>query len=143
VFSTFANIPSGDSTTLIFHITLPEAWRSDGAEARYALTYQGQNTIRPTSLTVNIQPPDGAAILSTTPGLERNDAGGATWDGLPGDHMSWQMAFQGSQEAAEGPRLGLVVAAGLLAVGAATSLLAWRRRTAVEVRGRHRPPADA
>jgi Protein of unknown function (DUF4012) len=140
VFSTFVNIQSGESAVLKFHVTLPDAVESNGAESRYLLTYQGQNTIRPTSLTVNIQAPDGSTILSTTPGLEPNGTQ-ATWVGPPGDQMTWELAFQGTAASPGWIRIGLLVTAALLLVGALAGLLAWygRKPSGTQAVGRHRP----
>jgi hypothetical protein len=127
VFSTFANIPSGDSAILTFHITLPDAWRSDGSRSRYTLTYQGQNTIRPTNLTLDIHAPDGTTILSASPGIERRGTH-ATWSGPPGDQMTWEVAFDVREASARWLRIGLLVLAALLALGVLAGLLAWHGR---------------
>ncbi len=125
VYSTFVNIPSGETATLQFNWTVEDAWESSGGEGRYALTFQGQNTIRPTSLSVDVEIPEGMSILSAPPGFQVEGTH-ARWEGPAGDVMRFDLAFQRPQESSPAVAVGLV--AGGLVLVVAVSVLLLRRR---------------
>ena len=129
VYSTFVRIESGDTATLRFNWTVEDAWRSSGGEGRYTLTFQGQNTIRPTILGVDVEIPAGMSILSAPPGFQVEGTH-ARWEGPAGDVMRFDLAFERPRQTS--PAFGVALVAGLvLLVAVSVLLLRWRakRRT--------------
>jgi hypothetical protein len=92
VFSTFADMPSMTSSTLHYSWALPEAWVGDFPVGTYELMYQGQNTIRPTQLEVEIWPPEGASVVAASDGLQvLGDR--VVWEGQARHLMRFKVAF--------------------------------------------------
>lgn len=90
VFSTFVTTPSGGTSSLEYRWTVPDARTSENG---YTLTFQGQPTIRPTRLEVDIQAPEGTSIASASPGI-RVDGDRAVWSGEAGNVMRFELTLQ-------------------------------------------------
>jgi hypothetical protein len=69
-------VPSGETARLDYGWSVPNAW-PDGL---YRLTFQGQPTIRPTRLEIDIRAPRGMAVVDGAPGIEVRE-GQAIWEG--------------------------------------------------------------
>jgi len=90
VFSTFVTTASGETSSLQYRWTIPDAWST---EEGYTLTFQGQPTIRPTRLDVEIQAPEGTSIAGSSPGI-RIAGNRAVWSGEAGNVMRFELTFQ-------------------------------------------------
>jgi hypothetical protein len=125
VFSTFIRTESEASSQMEYHTTVPDAWKDVQGSGRYTLTFQGQNTIRPTQLEVGITLPEGASIVTSSPELVV-EGDRAVWRGTPGGEMRLELAFSGARDGSS-LLIALVGAAVLLLIGLATLLLLRRR----------------
>ena len=132
VFSTFVNIASGQTATLEFQWTVAEAWQGAGDTGRYLLTFQGQPTIRPTQLTVEILAPDGASIVNTSPELQVNGQR-AVWSGPARPLMQFEIAFEQTRN--RKVWVFLLLGAAALGLGSLTGLYIRRHRALPPKRG--------
>lgn len=93
VFPVLVRLPSGGTETLEYDWTVPDAWEGNDGAGRYRLTFQGQTTIRPTHLTVDIRAPEGMSIVSASPGM-RVEGSRAVWEGEPAQTMRFEVEFE-------------------------------------------------
>jgi len=93
VFPVLVRLSSGGTETLEYEWTVPDAWEGDDGAGRYSLTFQGQTTIRPTSLEVDIRAPEGMSIVGASPGI-RVVGGRAVWEGVAAPTMRFEVAFE-------------------------------------------------
>ena len=84
-------IPSGESATVRYRWTVPDAWTGSDRSGAYRLTFQGQATIRPTRLLVRVTPPKGMRAIEVE-GIGVED-GVATWRGIAGDTEIIEVGF--------------------------------------------------
>jgi hypothetical protein len=89
VFSTFVTTHSEETSTLEYQWTVPDVLVGDG----YALTFQGQRTVQPTQLEVDIQAPEGASITDTSPEM-RVDGDRAVWSGEADKVMRFEVGLE-------------------------------------------------
>ena len=85
-------IPSKQSRTITYDYRVPDAWEGTADEGLYRLTVQGQTTIRPTQLSLEVQLPDGVEIDRMTAGLQQ-DGRRVTYAGELGDVMTFEIEF--------------------------------------------------
>jgi hypothetical protein len=83
-------IPSGGIQRLEYEWVLPDAWRRDGGEGTYRVTFQGQPTIRPTRLEVLVRAPEGTGIARASSGM-RVAGLTASWRGEVGDLNTFEV----------------------------------------------------
>jgi hypothetical protein len=93
VFPAFVDLRSGEAARLQYDWTVAEAWHGDEGSGVYRLTFDGQTTIRPTRLVVDVRVPEGMQVVGTSPGM-RVDGSRASWEGRAGDRMTFEVAFQ-------------------------------------------------
>ncbi|MEW6058618.1 MAG: DUF4012 domain-containing protein [Actinomycetota bacterium] len=86
-------IQSGESAEFAVSRGLVDAWQGNDSGGIYRLTFANQTTIRPTGLHVEIAPPEGMAISSTSPGM-RVVEGKAVFDGTPGSRLEIEVRFR-------------------------------------------------
>jgi hypothetical protein len=118
VFSTFIRTESGDSSRLEYETSLPEGWEDVSGSGRYVLTYQGQNTIRPTQLSVEVRLPEGATVVNSSPPFVV-DGDTAVWSGPVGQELRFELAFEREGGLSPLGIAGIVVVA-LLVLGLAS-----------------------
>jgi hypothetical protein len=92
VVATALRLPSGDTGRLTLESRLPTAWNGDDGGGRYALTVQGQTTLRETPLSVTVVAPPGMAITATSPAMEV-DGPRAQWEGTTADVQTFEVRF--------------------------------------------------
>jgi hypothetical protein len=125
VFSTFVTTSSGGTSNLEYRWTVPDARTSENG---YTLTFQGQPTIRPTRLEIEIQAPEGTTIASASPGI-RSDGNRAVWSGEAGNVMRFEVALQRPPLARAWDTFARIAAVVLIVIAA---LLGMARRRAAE-----------
>ncbi|MGH2766106.1 MAG: DUF4012 domain-containing protein, partial [Actinomycetota bacterium] len=86
-------LDSGASQGWRYHWSVAEAWEGDDARGLYRLTVQGQTTIRPTKLIVDIRTPEGTTVISASPRM-RVSGNRAVWEGAAGDRATFEVAFE-------------------------------------------------
>jgi hypothetical protein len=86
-------VPSGGSRTLQYELLLSGVWEGGDLGGVYRLTFRGQSTIRPTSLSVEVQAPEGMHVVSASPGMEM-DGGRAVWAGPAPDLLRLEVRFE-------------------------------------------------
>jgi hypothetical protein len=59
----------------------------------YRLTFQGQTTIRPTQLVVDVEVPAGTSIVRTNPPMRTSERR-AVWRGVAVPNMTFEVEFQ-------------------------------------------------
>lgn len=87
------NIPSRGSGRMSLVTTNGRAWTGFAGGGVYRLTFQGQTTIRPTEVTIDVQVPDGTRVVRSTPGMEVTDRR-AVWIGPASPRMTIEVEFQ-------------------------------------------------
>jgi hypothetical protein len=92
VFTATTRVPSDEEEILGYRFAVPQAWTANGEEGVYRFTYQGQPTIRPTSLTLDVALPDGYELVEATPESERH-GGRVVWQGQPGRQATVELRF--------------------------------------------------
>jgi hypothetical protein len=90
---TVVHLPSGAGQTLEYGWRSGGVWREDDGAGVYRLTYDGQTTIRPTELTVDVRAPEGTTIVRTEPAMTVS-GNRAVWEGTPEDRMVFEVAFE-------------------------------------------------
>jgi Protein of unknown function (DUF4012) len=85
-------IPSGGTQRMEYGWAVPDAWSGDVGAGTYRLTFQGQPTIRPATLELEIQVPDGMEIVRTSPGV-RVIGDRAIWRGAAPDLSTFEVEF--------------------------------------------------
>ncbi|MEA2521927.1 MAG: hypothetical protein QOI81_1573, partial [Actinomycetota bacterium] len=86
-------IPAQTTTSIHLSLNVPDAWTGNTAQGLYRLTMQDQPTIVPTTATVTVHAPTGAAIAFATEGMKTSGATG-TWTGKIGDRSVIEVRFQ-------------------------------------------------
>jgi hypothetical protein len=85
-------IPSGQQRSLRVSWDDPEAWEGNSSGGIYRLTFANQVTIRPSTVWIRIQPPDGMRIVSASSPL-RIVGGSAVYEGDPGARLDLEVTF--------------------------------------------------
>ncbi|HEX6581271.1 MAG TPA: DUF4012 domain-containing protein [Actinomycetota bacterium] len=88
----YYSIRSGEQKTLQLSWDESSAWDGNGSGGTYRMTFTNQVTIRPATLHLRIQPPDGMRIVSASPPL-RIVGGAAVYDGEPGQRLDVVIEF--------------------------------------------------
>ena len=88
----YYSIRSGEQKTLQLSWDEPSAWAGNGSGGTYRMTFTNQITIRPATLHLRIEPPDGMRIVSASPPL-RIVGGAAVYDGEPGPRLDVAIEF--------------------------------------------------
>jgi uncharacterized protein DUF4012 len=92
-FQHYYSIPSGEEETLRLSWDDPEAWEGNSSGGVYRMTFANQVTIRPATLSLRIEPPDGMRIASVSSPLEIVD-GVAVYAGQPGARLDLAIEFR-------------------------------------------------
>jgi Protein of unknown function (DUF4012) len=92
VLSTGMEIESGESESIRYAWSASDVWEGGPGHGVYRLTLVGQSTIRPVSLRVDIQAPEGAHITATSPRMAII-GNRAVWEGEAGDRMIFEVSF--------------------------------------------------
>ena len=89
-------IPSGETSRVEYRLGRSGAWEGTPARGSYRLTLAAQTALVPTRARVQIQIPEGAAIVRAAPGM-KVQGNRAVWEGvLRSDvelHVEFQKAF--------------------------------------------------
>jgi hypothetical protein len=85
-------IPSGQEKSLQVSWDDPNAWEGNSSGGIYRLTFANQVTIRPSTVRIRIEPPDGMRIVSASSPM-RIVGGSAVYEGDPGARLDLDMAF--------------------------------------------------
>jgi hypothetical protein len=70
-----------------------DAWEGFTGGGRYRLTFQGQTTVIPTELIVDVQVPDGTRIVRASPGMKLTERR-AVWTGSATPQLDLEVEFQ-------------------------------------------------
>jgi hypothetical protein len=89
----YVRLPAGASQDLRYDWSVSEAWQDDNGGGTYRLTVQGQPTIRPTRLELEIRAPAGMSITTVTPGMQV-DGDRAVWAGEVEDVLTFEVEFR-------------------------------------------------
>jgi hypothetical protein len=85
-------IPSGQERSLQVSWDDPDAWEGNSSGGIYRLTFANQVTIRPSTVRIRIQPPDGMRIVSASSPM-RIVGGSAVYEGNAGSRLDLDVAF--------------------------------------------------
>jgi Protein of unknown function (DUF4012) len=85
-------IPSGQERSLQVSWDDPDAWEGNSSGGIYRLTFANQVTIRPTTVMIRIEPPDGMSIVAASSPM-RIVGGSAVYEGDPGARLDLEVAF--------------------------------------------------
>jgi Protein of unknown function (DUF4012) len=85
-------IPSGQERSLQVSWDDPDAWEGNSSGGIYRLTFANQVTIRPSTVRIRIQPPEGMRIVSASSPM-RIVGGSAVYEGDPGGRLDLEVAF--------------------------------------------------
>jgi len=88
----YYSIRSGEQETLRVSWDDPSAWEGNSSGGTYRMTFTNQVTIRPATLNLLIEPPDGMRIVSVDPPL-RIVGGAAVYQGEPGPRLDVEIEF--------------------------------------------------
>ena len=88
----YYSIRSGEQETLVLSWDDPSAWEGNGSGGTYRMTFTNQVTIRPATLHLRIEPPDGMQVVSVDPPL-RIVGGAAVYEGEPGPRLDVEIEF--------------------------------------------------
>jgi hypothetical protein len=94
-FQDYFRVPSEESSTSAYRMSLPDAWEGNSSGGTYRLAFSNQVTIRPTRVSISVEAPPGMHITSTSLPM-RVDGGLAVWQGVPGRTLSLEVTFQPS-----------------------------------------------
>ena len=94
-FQDYFHVPSGQTSTSAYRLSLPHAWEGNSSGGTYRLTFSNQVTIRPTRVSISVEAPPGMHITGTSVPM-RVDGGLAVWEGVPGRTISLDVSFQPS-----------------------------------------------
>jgi hypothetical protein len=87
------NIPSRETGRMTLVTTNSRAWTGFPGGGVYRLTFQGQTTILPTEVIIDVQVPDGTRVVRATPGMEVTERR-AVWTGVASPRMTFEVEFQ-------------------------------------------------
>jgi hypothetical protein len=77
----WVRLASGEEVTRRYSWRTPDAWRvNDAGEIAYDLLFQGQTTIRPTEVTIQVHVPQRPRAVTVPDGAEF-DGGAIVWTG--------------------------------------------------------------
>jgi hypothetical protein len=85
-------IPSGQERSLQVSWDDPDAWEGNSSGGIYRLTFANQVTIRPSTVRIRIQPPDGMHIVSASSPM-RIVGGSAVYEGKAAARLDLDVAF--------------------------------------------------
>jgi hypothetical protein len=85
-------IPSGEERSLDVSWQDPDAWEGNSSGGVYRLTFANQVTIRPATVLIRIEPPQGMRILSASSPMRIVD-GSAIYEGQPGPRLDLEVTF--------------------------------------------------
>ena len=88
----YVPIRSGQEHTFEFSWADPSAWEGNSSGGVYRLTFANQVTVRPTTLHLRIEPPEGMRIVSASAPL-RIVQGAAVYEGQPGSRLDLTVEF--------------------------------------------------
>jgi hypothetical protein len=89
----YYSVRSGEDKRLRPSWDDPAAWEGNGSGGVYRMTFSNQVTVRPASLTIRIQPPQGMQVVSATPPLDVEN-GVAVYRGTPGARLDLAVEFR-------------------------------------------------
>jgi hypothetical protein len=92
LFQATSQLPSDASERLSFRWTVSRAWTDDGGRGVYRLVVDGQPTIRPGQLSLEIQVPDGMRVTGTSEGMQV-EGDRVLWEGPAGDRLTFEIRF--------------------------------------------------
>lgn len=92
-FRDFTTIPAGASREFRITTRTREVWEGNGSGGAYRLSIGGQTTIRPTELTVRIEPPAGTEVVWASEDMTIAD-GVATWQGEAPIRLELEVRFR-------------------------------------------------
>lgn len=99
-FRDYLGIPSGERRTFRLRIALPNAWTPTPDGGVYRLTFLGQPTINPTTLTVRVLPPEGGRLVPGSEELTETASPAQvseqvmTWTGTPGRRLDLEIRLE-------------------------------------------------
>jgi Protein of unknown function (DUF4012) len=85
-------IPSGKERKLDLVWDDPAAWEGNSSGGVFSMTFTNQVTVRPATLVIRIEPPEGMEITSVAPPLTVR-AGAAVYNGLAGTRLDLEVEF--------------------------------------------------
>jgi hypothetical protein len=88
----YFKIASGEARTLQVTWDDPSAWSGNSSGGIYQMTFANQITIRPSRVSLRIEPPDGMPIVSASAPLRIED-GVAVYQGRPGSRLDVAVEF--------------------------------------------------
>lgn len=88
----YVRISSGGTASLDYPIHTEGAWQGTPAAGSYRLTFVGQPTVHPTSVSISVTVPPGTRIVETSPLMEVSGRT-ATWTGRPGRALGLEVRF--------------------------------------------------
>jgi hypothetical protein len=91
----YYSIRSGEEETLRFSWDDADAWDGNNSGGVYRMTFTDQVTIRPATLTMRIEPPEGMQIVAVSSPMQVVD-GAAVYQGEPGPRLDVAMEFRPS-----------------------------------------------
>jgi hypothetical protein len=86
-------IPSGGTRTLRLSTGASGTWEGFVGGGVYSLTFQGQTTVKPTRLVIDVQVPDGTRIVRASPGMSTTERR-AVWRGPAPRLLELEVEFQ-------------------------------------------------
>ena len=89
----YYSILRGERVSLDLTWDVPHAWEGNSSGGTYRMTFANQVTIRPTELSVRIEPPEGMSIVSASSPMRIED-GAAVYRGVPGSRLDLEVAFR-------------------------------------------------
>lgn len=90
---TYFSLPSGKEASLELSWEDPNAWVGNGSGGTYRMTFANQVTIRPTVVSIRIEPPPGMDIVGASSSLRVVD-GAAVYEGTPGSRLDLEVEFR-------------------------------------------------
>jgi hypothetical protein len=91
-FQHYFAIPSDDVRVMQVSWTDPEAWDGNSSGGVYRLTFANQVTVRPTYVSIRIEPPGDMRVVSVDHPM-RIVAGSAVYEGSPGSRLDLEVEF--------------------------------------------------
>jgi hypothetical protein len=89
----YYSILRGERSSLDLTWNVPSAWEGNSSGGTYRMTFANQVTIRPTELSVRIEPPEGMSIVSASSPMRIVD-GAAVYRGVPGSRLDLEVTFR-------------------------------------------------
>ena len=92
-FRDLGTIPRDQSRTIEVTTRSETVWDGNGSGGTYRITVLGQTTIRPTDLTLRVEPPAGTDVVWTSEEMTVED-GVATWEGEAPPRLELEVRFR-------------------------------------------------